>query len=203
MGCARWLRAQFGRPTGFWGQVAGIIMANRRQNRERNLWTITLLDIQRDDRVVEIGFGPGVAIQEISRIAPNAFVAGIEHSEAMLRQAQTRNATAIQGGRVDLRLGSVSSLPTFDEPFDKCFAVNSFQFWDQPIERLRELRQLLKPGGRIAITEEPRSRKATDETAQEIGRQIVEGLTMAGLSQVRLETKKMKPVSAVCALGVN
>ena len=102
-----------------------------------------------------------------------------------------------------MRLGSVSSLPAFDEPFDKCFAVNTFQFWDEQVDRLKELRRLLKPGGLIAITEEPRFSGATDESAQEIGQELVAALTKAGLSQVRLEMKRMKPVSAVCALGVN
>lgn len=202
MGFMQRFRGQFGRPSGIWGHVAGKIMAYRPSNRERNSWTISLLDIQRDDRVVEIGFGPGVAIQEVSKIVVNGFVVGIDHSEAMVRQAQERNAAAIRDGRVKLRLGSVSALPVFSEPFDKCFAVNAIHHWDEPIERLKGLRQLLGPGGLIAITEQPRSRGATDDTAQEIGQEIVAGLTKAGFSQVRLETKKMKPVSAVCALGI-
>ncbi|MFQ5961446.1 MAG: class I SAM-dependent methyltransferase [Candidatus Methylomirabilales bacterium] len=203
MGCAQWLRAQFGRPTGFWGRVAGIIMANRRQNRERNAWTIALLDLQQGDRVLEIGFGPGVAIHEMSQIVSEGLVAGIDHSETMVRQAQKRNAAAIREGRLDVRLGTVSALPAFNAPFDKCVAVNTIQFWDEPVERLKELRRLLRAGGLIAITEEPRFGGATDDSAQVIGQEMVAALTKAGFSQVRLETKKMKPVSAVCALGVN
>jgi SAM-dependent methyltransferase len=203
MECAQWLRAQFGRPTGLWGIVAGFIMANRRQNRERNAWTLALLDLQRSDRVLEIGFGPGVAIQDMSRIVSEGFVAGIDHSETMVRQARRRNAAAIRGGRVDVRLGTVSALPAFPEPFDKCLAVNTFQFWNEPVERLQALRRLLRAGGLIAITEEPRFSGATDDSAHEIGKEMVAALTKAGFSQVRLETRKMKPVSAVCALGVN
>lgn len=203
MGCAEWLRAQFGRPAGLWGAVAGFIMANRRQNRERNVWTIALLDLQRSDRVLEIGFGPGVAIQDISRIISEGFVAGIDHSETMVRQARRRNAAAIREGRVDVRLGTVSALPAFPAPFDKCLAVNTIQFWNDPVERLQALRRLLRAGGLIAITEEPRFSGATDDSAQEIGKEMVAALTKAGFSQVRLETRKMKPVSAVCALGIN
>jgi ubiquinone/menaquinone biosynthesis C-methylase UbiE len=180
-----------------------MFMATRPKNRERNLWTIGLLDIQRDDRVLEIGFGPGVAIRALSKIVSAGLVAGIDHSEVMVRQAQNRNAAAIREGRVDVRLGSVSSLPAFDELFDKCFAINTIQFWDERVERLKGLRRLLKPGGLIAITEEPRFSGATDESAQEIGQEFVAALTKAGFSQVRLETKQMKPVSAVCVLGIN
>ncbi len=200
MECIQGFRAQFGHPKGFWGSVVGMIMAY--SNRERNRWAISLLDIQRDDRVLEIGFGPGWAIEQISKIAVDGFVAGIDHSEVMMRQAQKRNAKAIREGRINLQLGSVSNLPEFEEPFDKIFSINSIQFWPEPVENLKGLWQLLKPGGLIAIALQPRNPGATDEDAKEAGKQIVAYLERAGFSQVGLETKKMKPVSAVCALGI-
>ena len=203
MGFVQRLIAQFGRPTGFGGKVAGTIMAYRPSNRERNAWTVSLLDIRREDRILEIGFGPGVAIQQVSKIAIGGFIAGIDHSEMMVRQARKRNAAAIRQGRVDLQLASVSNLPAFDEPFDKIFAANSMQFWPEPVRNLAELRRLLKPAGRIAVTFQPRLPGATEEDAQRTGQVMVENLERAGFSQVRLETKAMKPVSTVCALGVN
>jgi hypothetical protein len=63
------VHAQFGRPNGFWGSIAGWIMAVRSSNRKRNVWAVSLLDVQHGDRILEIGFGPGLAIREISRIA--------------------------------------------------------------------------------------------------------------------------------------
>src|SRR5947209_8447596 len=53
---------QFLRPHGFRGRAAGWVMATRGSNRERNIWAVGLLDVQPDDRVLEIGFGPGIAI---------------------------------------------------------------------------------------------------------------------------------------------
>ena len=52
----RRVRAQFARPTGLSGRVVGWIMASRASNRRRNVWTVSLLDVQRHDRVLEIGF---------------------------------------------------------------------------------------------------------------------------------------------------
>jgi SAM-dependent methyltransferase len=195
------LRAQFGRPTGFWGGLAGTIMAHRPSNKERNTWTVSLLNLRPADRVLEIGFGPGLAIDEICRTAPRSFVAGVDHSEVMLRQARKRNAAAIRQGRVDLQLGTISNLPNFGEPFDKILAVNSFQFWDAPLARLKELRSLLKPGGVIAVTIQPRWRGATDADAEKVGNEMTTQLAQAGFSRIRLEVKPLKPVSAVCALG--
>ncbi len=200
----QWLHGQFMRPTGFWGRVAGAVMAHRHSNRERNRWTVSLLDVRPNDRVLEIGFGPGLAIEAVSRIAVAGLVVGIDHSNVMVRQAAKRTAGAIREGRVNLILGSASELPAFEEPFDRIVAVNamSFQNEAEAVERLQALRGLLRPGGLIALTVQPRGRGATDQTAQAPGAKLVTALTRAGFSQVRLETKPMKPVAAVCALGV-
>ena len=55
--------AQFGKPTGLLGKFAGLIMSKRGSNLERNMWAISLLELQPKDRVLEVGFGPGIAIQ--------------------------------------------------------------------------------------------------------------------------------------------
>lgn len=77
---------------------------------------MSLLDVQPADRVLEIGSGPGLAIQELSHIAREGYVCGIDHSEVMVRQARKRNADGIRRGVVDLRLASVDALPAFDAP---------------------------------------------------------------------------------------
>jgi ubiquinone/menaquinone biosynthesis C-methylase UbiE len=198
----RRVRAQFGRPTGLSGRIVGWIMASRSSNRRRNVWAVSLLDVQRHDRVLEIGFGPGIAIREISRLAVEGYVCGLDHSEEMLRQARRRNAAAIPAGRVDLRLGSVDCLPPFPEPFDKVLAVNAIMFRGQTIDRLEALRRVMRPGGRIAVAHQPRGPSATDATATAKGEEIAAALTQAGFSEVRVRTMSLKP-AVVCAIGVN
>ena len=194
--------AQFGRPTGFWGRGAGLLMAHRSSNRRRNTWAVSLLDVRPDDHILEVGFGPGLAIRELSRIAQEGYVCGIDHSELMLRQASRRNADGIRRGVVDLRLASVDALPAFDAPFDKILAVNAMMFWREPVARLEELRRLLRSGGLIAVAHQPRGPGANDETAAAEGQNIAAALAQAGFSEVRLETMALKP-AVVCALGVN
>lgn len=196
------VRAQFGRPTGLPGRMAGWVMAHRSSNRRRNAWAVSLLDVQRNDRVLEIGFGPGVAIRELARLAADGYVCGLDHSEVMLRQAARRNAEGVRRGRVELKLGCVERLPAFAAPFDKILAVNAMQFWDQPLEPLGELRRVLRSGGRIAVAFQPRGPGATNELATRTGREIAAALGDAGFSGVRLETLTLKP-AVVCALGVN
>ena len=196
------VRAQFGRPTGFWGRAAGLLMAHRTSNRRRNAWAVSLLDVRPEDRVLEIGFGPGIAIRELGRLARKGYVCGIDHSELMLRRAKRLNAEGLRRGVVDLRLGSVDELPAFDALFDKILAVNTMLFGSEPVARLAELRRLLRPGGLIAVAYQPRGPGATDETSAAKGREIAVALIRARFTEVRLETMRLKP-AVVCALGVN
>jgi SAM-dependent methyltransferase len=83
-------------------------------------------------------------------------VCGIDHSELMLRRAKRLNAEGVGRGVVDLRLASVDELPEFDAPFDKILTVNATMFWSEPVARLAELSQLLRPGGLIAVVHQPR-----------------------------------------------
>lgn len=116
------VKAQFGHPTGLGGRAAGLVMAHRSSNRRRNSWAVSLLDVRPDDRVLEIGLGPGLAIRELARHATEGCVCGIDHSELMLRRAKRLNAAGIERGVVDLRLASVDDVPAFEEPFDKILA---------------------------------------------------------------------------------
>jgi ubiquinone/menaquinone biosynthesis C-methylase UbiE len=119
------LMRMFGRPTGTLGKLGGIIMA--RTNAAFASFVISLLDVQPREKVLEVGFGPGVGIQLLARSAGR--VAGVDCSREMVQQAKTRNAEAIAGGVVDLRHGSVEDLPFEDATFDAVLAVNSMQVW--------------------------------------------------------------------------
>jgi SAM-dependent methyltransferase len=195
---------QFQRPRGVAGRAVGWFMAHRGSNAERSRWAVSLLDVQPDDRVLEVGFGPGVAIAELAALATHGMVYGLDHSQVMVRQASRRNAAAIGERRVDLRLGSYDDLPDFGEPIDKILAVNSLQFADDPLERLRALRALLRPGGTIAVVLQPRCPGATAETSANAGREILARLASAGFGDARVETLDLDPpVVAVLAINLD
>jgi SAM-dependent methyltransferase len=190
--------SQFGHPRGFLGEVAGWIMS--RNNQERNKWSVPLLGIRSSDHILEIGFGPGLAIQEMAPHVRKGHITGVDISDVMLRQASQRNAEAIRAGRVELRQASVESLPYPDASFDKSFSSNTFQFWPDQPKNLQEVRRVLKPGGTLAIVLQPRWAK-TDDEVRAIGNETADKLTTAGFRQVRVEYKAMKPMMAFCVLA--
>ena len=192
---------QFGKPSGPLGVLAGLIMRVRRSNRVRNLRTLELLDVRPEDRVLEVGFGPGLAVARAAELALAGKVVGIDHSQLMLRQARRRNVEAIRSGRVELLLGSADALPRFEGRFDKVLAVNVYMFWKDPVSVLSGLRQVMKPGGRIAITLQPRRRGATAGDTRAAGERMGASLRAAGFGEVRTEILEMAPVAAACVLG--
>lgn len=176
-------------------------MANRPSNIERSRWTVDLLRIQPMDHVLEIGFGPGLAIQQVARLAPNGQVVGIDHSALMVRQARRRNHAAIEAGLVVLKLGGLDVLPQLGETFDKVFSVNVLQFLRARSEALVRIRSVLKPKGLLATTVQPRHLGASAADAHAFGRQLSEELIDVGFRQVTVEELDLKPVPAVCVLA--
>lgn len=188
---------QFVKPTGVAGVLVGYALAFK--NRERSEWVASLLDLKPDERVLEIGFGPGTDIARASRAA--AFVAGVDHSQVMLQQASKRNRDAMREGRVELKLASAGSLPFDDAQFDWVFAINSAQFWKDLPKPLAEISRVLKPGGRILLAVQPRNKGATEETARQVAFGLGKALTAAGFEDVYSEFRPMRPVSTAAVLG--
>ena len=189
-------------PRGAAGSVTGWVFAHRPSNRQRNRWVVSLLDVRPADQVLELGFGPGVAVAELVR-AGAGHVYGIDHSGVMLRQASRRNAAAIRAGRVTLINAPADQLPpAVDGPFDAILAVNSLGFWPGRAERLAELRRRLAPGGRIAIASQPRCPGATADTSRGAAREIEDLLRDAGFSQVSTQTLPLSP-PVICVLAAS
>jgi ubiquinone/menaquinone biosynthesis C-methylase UbiE len=191
---------QFMHPRGLSGRLVGWEMTLRPSNRKRNVWAVSLLDVQPTDRILEIGFGPGIAIRELARRATRGQVVGIDRSQVMRSQATRRNAAAIREGRVSLTVAPVEDLPDFEEPFDTMLAVNNMGMWPEPVMRLHELARLLRGGGQIAVVSQPRCPGATAKTTKAAAREIIEQLEAAGFVATRVETLDLDPPVA-CVIG--
>ncbi len=188
------LDAAFGHPRGPLGRLGGMIMA--RSTGPRNAWILSLLDIHGDDRILEVGFGPGVVIQSLAARATEGVIAGIDTSPLMVQQASRRNAQAIRDGRVHLQQGSALALPFEDASFTTAFSINSVQLWPDSFAGAKEMQRVLKPRGLIAIALQPVwARK--DSEGRKIGEELKELLERAGFQQTRLELKPMKPMACV------
>lgn len=182
------LMQMFGRPKGLLGRLGGIILA--RTKRDFTQWVIPLLEVQPDSKVLEIGFGPGVAIQILAATASTGSVAGVDYSQEMVEQATTRNAKAIAVGIVQLHYGSVEKLPFADDTFDRVLAINSMQVWPDVIVGLRGIWRVMVGGGKIAL--------AFTSAAGQSSTGLTELLTAAGFINAHL----VKTEQGFCVLAI-
>ncbi|MFQ5955320.1 MAG: class I SAM-dependent methyltransferase [Kiloniellales bacterium] len=201
-----YLVGQFGRPRGVVGRLAGWIMANRPSNRRRNAWTVDLLDLGPEDRVLEVGYGPGVALEAVSKRVTRGRIVGLDHSAVMRDRAAARNRAAIDQGWMRLLVGSAEALsgnadPDLAGPFDRIFAVNVAMFWDHPVAVLRALNDRLKGGGRLALTFQPRVGDKSDAAVLAAGERLAEDMRRAGLAEVHVERLAELSPPAVCVIG--
>lgn len=200
MSIASYIYSQFGKPRGALGHVAGYIMGHRPSNLERNDWALSLLEIKPSDRILEVGFGPGIAAAKAAAKAPE--VVGIDCSVLMVRQASRRYKELIESGKLKLMLGSVETLTPEIGLFDKIYSVNVVHFWKEPMAVFSRLRFLLKPGGVLLTVYMPRHSGAKDEDAVRKGREIEKWLREAGgFGQIRTQSRMMKPVAVVALLA--
>lgn len=110
--------------------------------------TLKRLDINESDKLLDIGCGTGSLLQAISSKYPSITLFGVDLSREMIKVAchkQIRNCTFING--------QSQHLPFRSGSFDMVVTCNAFHYWHKPEECLREIARILRPQGRIVITD--------------------------------------------------
>lgn len=194
-----YIESQFGNPGGIIGHLVGLVMAY--ENRERNQRALSLLDIQPTDRILEIGFGPGWAIQQAGKLAVNGTVAGVDKSQTMVQQANFRNRAKVNAGQVILRQGSANAISFDDNTCDKVYAVNSFHEWEDQTRGIQEARRVLVRGGALLIVEHPHG-SVSEEDLQAMQKECTGKLEEAGFIHVRFFLDHIQGRPAVAVRGI-
>lgn len=144
------LHSQAMKPQGPVGVVMGWLIENG--NAEQNRATVEALEPPPGGAVLEIGFGPGHALQMLAAKQPLGLLAGADHSELMVETARRRLAPRRGPAALDLRLAEAHALPFADETFDLVYAVNSYHQWPEKEDALAEIAGVLKPGGEVVLS---------------------------------------------------
>jgi ubiquinone/menaquinone biosynthesis C-methylase UbiE len=196
------------KPSGLLGGLMGPLMNWR--HRPLSRWTIEMMGIQPYSSILDIGCGGGMTIKEMARLATGGFVAGVDYSEVMVRQALKRNAAAVKAERVAVKRGDISNLPFEDAIFDLACAIESFNYWPEPVAGLKEVYRVLKDGGLLAITtawnKEMDDQPKYAAMAQKMrfplyaGDEMVVMLNAAGFSEVQFRLKDGR--GWLCTVGV-
>lgn len=100
-------------------------------------------------RVLEVGVGSGLNFPLYGKQVEIVF--GIDPSPRLLAIARRRAAAA--GIHADLLLGSATAIPLADNTVDTVVMTWTLCSIPEPLVALREMRRVLKPGGRLLFVE--------------------------------------------------
>lgn len=110
------------------------------------------LGVTAGDSVLDVGCGVGGPAVRVAR-AVGTTVTGITVSSQQVEYANAHAAAEGVGHQVSFRLADAAELPFPDATFDAVFALESILHMDRPTV-LSQIARVLRPGGRLVITDE-------------------------------------------------
>ena len=156
---------------------------------ERLRWTVDLLDVAPDDRVLEIGCGPGVAAALVCERLTTGKLVAIDRSEKAIAAAVKRNQKHIDAGKADFHVMALEDSTLDGQRFDKIFAVNVNVFWTHPGQGLEVIRGLMEEEGIFYLIYHPPTGTDTAALAKKVSKALeANGFTISDTIRAPLET---------------
>jgi ubiquinone/menaquinone biosynthesis C-methylase UbiE len=140
----KYIARQFGNPTGIGGKISTFVM--NCLNKKLYSTVVENLDIQKTDKILDIGFGNGYLVRRLSSENLQKMY-GIEISPDMLKVSTEKSRKYIEQGKVELLLADVQNLPFENDLIDKIYTINTVYFWQDIHKGLAEIKRVLKPDG--------------------------------------------------------
>ena len=135
----------------------------------------------------------------------------LDYSELMVNIARKKNKDRIASGTAEIVHGEASKLPWEDNRFSAATSMGSFIAFPRPLESLKEIHRVLRPGGRAVISIEWNAEDGQDHSKkiQKYGIGLWTGdearqmMIDAGFSEVTINyTKGMGMPKIMLARGV-
>ena len=137
------------KPDGFWGKL--MIRSMNKGHSELTDWALCHVNIKSGDHVLDVGCGGGRTVSKLCEMVGNGKVYGIDYSDLCIKKAEKLNHKSVLCGKVKLQKAPVSALPFDSDKFDLVTAVETYYFWPDKLNDLREIWRVLKPGGKIML----------------------------------------------------
>lgn len=192
MGLVKSFFSQCARPKGFLGRV--MLRFMNFGHAPLTNWGLSLVEIHDGWTMLDIGCGGGATLKRLLKRSKDARVYGIDISEESVAKARKVNANVLDR-QVFVTQGSAEKLPYEDNKFDLVTAVETVYFWPDLPNCLKEVRRVVKPGGRFAIKVEVLESDSVWTDVVEgmtaySPKQLIEMLDEAGFVKTELHRKK-------------
>ena len=140
------------KPTGWLGRLI-LRNMNSRHSKVTD-WGLSHIRVDKRSVILDVGCGGGRTIHKLSVAASEGKVYGVDHSRDSVAVATKTNDDAIETGRMEVLVASVSQLPFTANTFDLVSAVETHFFWPDLPNDVREVLRVLKPGGTFILIAE-------------------------------------------------
>lgn len=117
-------------------------------------WGLAQIAIEKNYTILDVGCGGGRTVSKLAAMATQGKAYGVDYSEESVAATKKTNERAIEGGRVEVRHGSVCQLPFSDGMFDLVTAVETHFWWPNLAADIREVFRVVKPGGALVVIAE-------------------------------------------------
>ena len=137
--------------------------------------------IEHEDRVLDVGCGPGGLATALAKVVGSENVAAVDPSSAFVSVCRARLPSA------DVRLAAAEELPFENDSFDAALAQLVVNFMTDAERGVGEMKRVVKPGGKVAactwdyrdgMTMLRAFWDAAHESAPDEAARLDEGLTM-------------------------
>jgi cyclopropane fatty-acyl-phospholipid synthase-like methyltransferase len=161
-------------------------------------WAIETLAVEPNDRLLEIGGGPGVAASLVCERLARGRLLLVDRSATAIERTRRRNSEHVASGRLALETVDVADFDPGRARFDKVFGVNVNVFWTTPAtEELARIRRALEHDGRLFLFYETPGPARAHQT---VGR-VVDALRANGFAEPQLVSRSATLVGCVAHLA--
>ena len=141
---------QFTFPRGFGGRVILMFMNMGHKSVYENVAKV--LELKPEDDFLEIACGNGYFLKKHASHVHS--IAALDLSELCIKLATKKNKERVLKGSAEFVMGDATQLPWEDNKFSAATAMASFMLFPKPLESLKEMYRVLRPGGRAVVSVE-------------------------------------------------
>ena len=137
------------KPEGFWGKL--MLRSMNKGHHALTDWALAYVDPKNGCRALDIGCGGGRTVSKLCDLVGSGKVTGVDYSALCVKKSEKLNSKNVLCGRAEFRQASVSELPFAEDSFDLVTGIETYYFWPDKLNDLKEVRRVMRRNGTLLL----------------------------------------------------